>query len=151
MFSAQGTRLGLDLAIAMIAGMDALDQTQMLQVFLSYMAFCSGLLPPYSSRPDQRLATFVRSIERQSAAIVTMHVGKEMGDYLGILGWKCVWCMIFELRDLKLLSSNKSSTLISESSHDSDINVDDLLDDNNFKSRNSNIIHHTHFHPNIPK
>ena len=53
---------------------------------------------------DERTFCFVDSLERQSALIVAINAAVENGDMIGLDGWKYIWGMIFELRDLQLLS-----------------------------------------------
>eukprot|EP00577_Skeletonema_sp_RCC1716_P009469 CAMPEP_0113433698 /NCGR_PEP_ID=MMETSP0013_2-20120614/35079_1 /TAXON_ID=2843 ORGANISM="Skeletonema costatum, Strain 1716" /NCGR_SAMPLE_ID=MMETSP0013_2 /ASSEMBLY_ACC=CAM_ASM_000158 /LENGTH=676 /DNA_ID=CAMNT_0000323419 /DNA_START=70 /DNA_END=2097 /DNA_ORIENTATION=+ /assembly_acc=CAM_ASM_000158 len=53
---------------------------------------------------EERTYCFVDSLERQSALIVAINTAVENGDIIGLDGWKYIWGMIFELRDLQLLS-----------------------------------------------
>jgi hypothetical protein len=78
----------------------------------------TGLLGDYNMGPEERAHEFMLSVERQSALIVAMKVCLEHGDIVGLDGWKCVWGMVFELRDLQLLSARSYPRLMQESDAD---------------------------------
>lgn len=69
----------------------------------------SGLLSNYNTDAVDRTWSFVNSVESQSAVIVAIQIARDAGADIGVEGWKCVWGMIFELRDLKLLEGGGAS------------------------------------------
>jgi hypothetical protein len=112
----QNTRLGIELAYELLTR--ASGRPDIFQELFAHVCLMSGLLGEYNAGPDERSLEFMHSIERQSALIVAMKVCLEHGDVVGLDGWKCVWGMIFELRDLQLLSARTSPTLMAESDAD---------------------------------
>ena len=103
MLGSQNGRLGMDLSSDMLSGLKNLSCIDMFQEFFVQICIYTGLLGKYLSPTIERTSSFVESIERQSAVIITINTAKESGDIIGELGWKCVWGIIFELRDMKLL------------------------------------------------
>jgi len=111
MLGTQGARLGMDLSVEMLSGISNLpiSYLNIFQEFFVSICSCTGLLGNYESDAVTRTASFIESIERQSALVIALKTAKENGDAIGKVGWKCVWAMLFELRDLKLLSGPKGS------------------------------------------
>jgi len=97
-------RLGIDLAYEVLSGSSKLCRPDIFQDLFTNICHMSGLLGEYSLPADERADNFIKSFERQSAFTAAMNVAEENGDLLGLDGWKCVWAMVFELRDLQLLS-----------------------------------------------
>ena len=112
----QNSRLAIELAYELLCG--ASGRPDIFQDLFTHICLMTGLLGEYNANPDDRSQEFMQSIERQSALIVAMKVCMEHGDVVGLDGWKCVWGMVFELRDLQLLSARGSSTLMAESDAD---------------------------------
>ena len=97
-------RLGMDLAYELLTGSSKLCRQDIFQDLFSNICHMSGLLSEYNLPVEERADSFINSFEKQSAFIAAMNVAEENGDLLGLDGWKCIWAMVFELRDLKLLS-----------------------------------------------
>lgn len=121
MLGAQGARIGMDLALELLAGVRSLGRVDIFrEVFLCICRY-TGLLDNYFADAVDRTAAFVDSVEAQSAVIVVMQIARDAGDEVGIDGWKRVWGIIFELRDLKMLGggrSNKMRSILMESDAD---------------------------------
>ena len=112
----QNARLGIELSYELLSGASGRDD--IFQDLFSHICLMTGLLGEYTSGPDERSHDFIQSIERQSALIVAMKICIEHGDKVGLDGWKLIWGIIFELRDLQLLTTRCSETLLSESDSD---------------------------------
>lgn len=110
MHGAQGARLGMDLAVEMLAGVRNLGRTDVFRTMFRTVCAYTGLLGSYNADAVDRTTSFVHSVERQSAVIVALNTAKDAGDCIGIDGWKEVWSMILELRDLKLLGGWKGGS-----------------------------------------
>lgn len=112
----QSSRLGIELAHELLSG--ASGRPDIFQDLFTHICLMTGLLGDYNMSPDERSLEFLQSVERQSALIVAMKVCLEHGDVVGLDGWKCVWGMVFELRDLQLLSARSYPKLMAESDAD---------------------------------
>lgn len=115
---AQGARLGIDLALELMAGVRTLGRIDIFSRIFSSVCAYSGLLGEYKSDAVERTNNFVKSVEAQSAVIVSMRTAQEAANDLGLAGWMDVWAMLFELRDLKLLSGGQTRHLLKESDSD---------------------------------
>mmetsp|Transcript_15948 Transcript_15948/g.23458 ORF Transcript_15948/g.23458 Transcript_15948/m.23458 type:complete len:1647 (+) Transcript_15948:145-5085(+) len=118
---AQGARLGMDLALELMAGVRTIGRIDIFRLIFSSVCGYSGLLGGYKNDAVERTTNFVKSVEAQSAVIVAIRTAHEAANDLGIRGWMDVWTMILELRDLKLLSgglSDKTRSLLRESDSD---------------------------------
>mmetsp|Transcript_2900 Transcript_2900/g.6245 ORF Transcript_2900/g.6245 Transcript_2900/m.6245 type:complete len:1300 (+) Transcript_2900:2291-6190(+) len=102
-----GARLGIDLAYEMLSGASNLSRPDIFQDLFTNICYMSGLLGEYNLPTEERAAIFINSIEHQSAFTVAVNIAEENGDLIGLDGWKCVWAMVFELRDLQLLSGGR--------------------------------------------
>ena len=100
----QGARFGIDLANEILSGASSLGRHDLFQDLFINVCYMSGLLGNYNMSTEERTFCFVDSLERQSALIVAINTAVENGDMIGLDGWKYIWSMIFELRDLQLLS-----------------------------------------------
>merc|ERR1719491_1563860 len=121
MLGAQGARLGMDLSVAMLTGLRNLSCADTFQSFFHQICMYTGLLREYKSDGVERTASFVNSVECQSAVIIILNTAAECGELIGSNGWKMIWGVIFELRDLKLLGGGtncKHRSLIMESDLD---------------------------------
>ena len=103
MLDSQGARLGTDLSMTMLRGVRNLSRLDIFQDLFVRLCFCTGLVGDYACDAVERTAVFVDSVERQSAVVVAMKVATECGDLIGLDGWKSVWAILFEMRDLKLI------------------------------------------------
>lgn len=106
MLGSQGARLGMDLSMAMLRGLRNISQLDIFQDLFVHLCFCTGLVGEYTHDAVQRTAAFVDSVERQSAVVVSMKIATECGDLIGLEGWKCLWSILFEMRDLKLIGGS---------------------------------------------
>lgn len=113
-----GARLGIDLAYEVLSGASNLSRPDIFQDLFTNISYMSGLLGEYNMTPDERADIFIHSIEHQSAFTVAINIAEENGDIIGLDGWRCVWAMLFELRDLQLLSARKRPSLLRESDPD---------------------------------
>ena len=100
----QGALFGIDLANEILSGASSLGRHDIFQDLFINVCYMSGLLGNYNMSTEERTFCFVDSLERQSALIVAINTAVENGDMIGLDGWKYIWGMIFELRDLQLLS-----------------------------------------------
>jgi len=112
----QKSRLGIELAFELLSG--ASGRPDIFQDLFSHICLMTGLLGGYDTGPDERSYVFMQSVERQSALIVVVKVCLEYGDVVGLDGWKLIWGICLELRDLQLLPARRNSTLLSESEVD---------------------------------
>lgn len=104
----QGARLGIDLSMTMLKGVRNLSRLDIFQDLFVRICFCTGLLGEYTMDAVERTAAFVDSVERQGALLVALRTAMECGDWIGLEGWKCVWSILLEMRNLKLLGGGKS-------------------------------------------
>ena len=109
MLSAQGARLGMDIALEVLAGVRNVGRIDIFQRIFSSICGYSGLLGEYKSDAVERTSVFVNSVEAQSAVIVCVRVAQDASNDLGMDGWMRLWSMIFELRDLKMLGGGTTS------------------------------------------
>jgi len=113
-----GARLGIDLAYEMLSGAGNLSRPDIFQDLFTNICYMSSLLGEYNMSTDERADNFINSIEHQSAFTVALNIAEEHGDMIGLDGWKCVWAMLFELRDLQLLSGRRRPNIMKESDSD---------------------------------
>jgi len=121
MLGAQGARLGMDMSMAMLDGVRNLGRLDIFHQIFGCICRYTGLLGTYDRDSVDRTWSFVNSVEAQSAVSVAIQVARDAGDALNHEAWKCVWGIIFELRDLKLLSSGvtkKKKGILAESEPD---------------------------------
>ena len=112
------TRLGIDLAYEMLSGASKLRRPDIFQEIFTNICYMTGLVGEYDRAREERAYDFIKTIERQSAFTVAFNITEEYGDQIGLDGWKCVWAMLFELRDLKLLSGRGHRSILKESDPD---------------------------------
>lgn len=125
MHGAQGARLGMDIAWEMLAGVRQLGRIDVFCNIFKHVCRCSGLLN-YSSNGATRSWAFANSVEAQGAAVIALHMIRDANSELDQEGWKYIWAMLFELRDLKMLKgrlSRRGKSLLNES--DSDLLTED--------------------------
>ncbi len=111
MLGVQGARLGMDMAIDLLLGVLNMGRLDIFREIFSCVCFYTGLLGEYNLDAVDRTWSFVNSVEAQSAVIAVMKIAKAAGDKIGVEGWKQVWALLFELRDLKLLCGGKYGIL----------------------------------------
>jgi hypothetical protein len=124
MHGAQGARLGMDMAWEMLIGVRQLGRNDIFCKIFKCVCKFSGLLN-YTTNAAGRAWAFSNSVEAQSAVIVALRIARDASDEIDTEGWKYVWAIIFELRDLKMLGgglSSASKSLLRES--DSDLLTD---------------------------
>mmetsp|Transcript_38390 Transcript_38390/g.42460 ORF Transcript_38390/g.42460 Transcript_38390/m.42460 type:complete len:1562 (+) Transcript_38390:322-5007(+) len=121
MLGAQGARLGIDIALELMTGVRNIGRNDIFRLFFSSVCGHSGLLGGYKSDAVERASNFTKSVEAQSAVIVSIRTAHEAANELGIEGWMRIWAILFELRDLNLLvggSSKIGRILLAESDND---------------------------------
>jgi hypothetical protein len=120
MHGAQGARLGMDMAWEMLVGVRHLGRNDIFCKIFKLVCKFTGLLD-YTSNAVDRAWAFCNSVEAQSAVIVAMRIVDDANGDIDIVGWRLVFSMIFELRDLKMLgggTSNLTKSLLRESDPD---------------------------------
>ena len=120
MLGVQGARLGMDMAWNMLVGVRQLGRNDIFRKIFNCVCRYSGLLDYHSDAAD-RSWTFANSVEAQSAFVVALRIARDATDEIGVEGWKRLWLMLFELRDLKMLGggvSNRSRSMLMESDPD---------------------------------
>lgn len=120
MHGAQGARLGMDIAWEMLVGVRQLGRNDIFCNIFKHVCKCSGLLN-YSSNVAGRSWTFANSVEAQGAAVVALQMIRDANSELDEEGWKYIWAMLFELRDLKMIRgrvSRRGKSLLKESDSD---------------------------------
>ena len=120
MLAAQGARLGMDMAWDMLVGVRLLGRNDLFCKIFNCVCKYSGLLD-YKTDPAARSLAFAHSVESQSALVVALRVAKEATDEISLDGWKRIWSILFELRDLKMLGggiSTRGKSLLMESEPD---------------------------------
>jgi Sec7 domain len=105
MLGVQGARLGMDMAVEMLEGVLHLRRIDIFRRIFACVCKYTGLIGEYAATEDERANEFVNSLEAQSGLIVAIRVARTACDDIGVDGWKLVWQMMFELRDLKMLGS----------------------------------------------
>jgi hypothetical protein len=123
MLGVQGARLGMDMSLEMIAGVRQLGRIDLFRKIFTCVCGYTGLLGDYNSGAFERIGSLTNSVEAQSAIIVALRAALDAGSDLDIGGWKRIWSMLFELRDLKMIAGGNSATILRESDPD-------LLNDN---------------------
>ena len=120
MHGAQGARLGMDIACEMLVGVRQLGRNDIFSDIFKHVCQCSGLLN-YSVNGAGRSWAFANSVEAQGAAVIALQMIRDASSELDRDGWKDIWAMLFELRDLKMLRgsvSRRGRSLLSESDSD---------------------------------
>jgi hypothetical protein len=120
MHGAQGARLGMDMAWEMLIGVRQLGRNDIFCKIFKCICKFSGLLD-YNTNAAGRAWAFSNSVESQSAVIVALRIARDASDEIDTEGWKYIWAIIFELRDLKMLGgglSNARKSLLRESEAD---------------------------------
>jgi hypothetical protein len=115
MLGVQGARLGMDLSVEMLKGVRKLGRFDIFCKIYSWVCNYTGLLGPTNSDNADRIRALTESIESQSAIVVALTTAIEAADHFDEECWKHLWCVIFELRDLKLIpcrSAGNSSILL---------------------------------------
>ncbi|GKY94629.1 hypothetical protein MPSEU_000428400 [Mayamaea pseudoterrestris] len=129
MLGVQGARLGMDLAIEMLQGVRKLGRFDVFYRIFIWVCDYTGLLgSPNADIADRTLAV-IESVESQSAVVVALTTAIDMAEHLDEDCWKHLWCIIFELRDMKLIPhrSAGNASLLLES--DLDLLTDDARRD----------------------
>ena len=120
MLGAQGSRLGMDMAWEMLGGVRKLGRNDLFRKIFNCVCKFSGLLE-YTSNAADRTWRFANSVEAQSAFIIALRTAHDAHSELGIEGWKRIWLMLFELRDLKMFGggvSRQRKSVLAESDPD---------------------------------
>lgn len=104
MLGVQGARLGMDLALAMLSGVRKLGRIDIFRKIFTWVCEYTGLLNDYTTDCIERGLRLTNSLESQSAIVVVIRTALEAAEDLDEECWKRVWSIVFELRDLKLIS-----------------------------------------------
>ena len=118
MLGVQGARLGMDMSFEMLHGVCQLGRVDIFRRIFRCICDYSGLLDEYTQDAVERTWAFANSLESQAALVVAVRTALEFGEDLDEECWKRVWSMVFELRDLKLISAGKEKGLFRESDPD---------------------------------
>lgn len=120
MLGSQCARLGMDVCAEMLRVLKKYAPVEVFRDFFVKICFSTGLLGDYGSDAVQRTLSFLESVERQSAVVMVIKNAIDCADIIDKEGWKCVWGIVFELRDLKLLGKGKNNhqSLVIESDDD---------------------------------
>eukprot|EP00934_Nitzschia_sp_Nitz4_P000778 Nitzschia sp. Nitz4//scaffold170_size48074//15496//20557//NITZ4_007104-RA/size48074-snap-gene-0.36-mRNA-1//1//CDS//3329538637//778//frame0 len=116
----QGARLGMDMAWDMLVGVRQLGRNDIFRKIFSSVCEFSGLLD-YGTDVHSRGIRFATSAEKQGALVVAIRIAREATDEVGVDGWRQLWLMLLELRDLQLLgigNGKPSESLLCESEPD---------------------------------
>ena len=105
----QGARLGMDLAVILLQGARDLGRPDIFRDIFETVCRYSGLLGAYGADVEDRTSDLVHSVKRQSAVAVAISAARDCGDYIGYQGWRCIWGLVFELRDLMVLGGARQS------------------------------------------
>lgn len=103
MLGVQGARLGMDMSLEMLTGVRLLGRLDIFRKIFSWVCYYTGLLGNYHANAAERSWALMNSVEAQSAIVVALRTALESGDHLDMDGWRRVWSILFELRDLKVL------------------------------------------------
>jgi hypothetical protein len=105
--SPQAARWGIDLSSAVLDGARIMSRLDIFRMFFVQIALFTGLLDNGGVAENHENVTLslLGSIERQGAIVCLMRKSYEYRDILGIDEWKCLWGIIFDLRDRALLST----------------------------------------------
>lgn len=114
MLGVQGARLGMDMSMEMLRGVRQLGRIDIFRRIFICICDYSGLLGEYTRDNAERAWAFINSLESQAALIVAFQTAVDLDscEDLDEDCWKRVWSMLFELRDLKLLSRRKPDTSV---------------------------------------
>jgi hypothetical protein len=103
MLGVQGARLGMDMSIEMLNGVRQLGRIDIFRDIFTWVCDYTGLLIQYDCDAVERTCALTNSVEAQAAVVVAIRTALEAGEDLDQDGWKRVWSIIFELRDLKVI------------------------------------------------
>eukprot|EP00339_Tiarina_fusa_P025497 CAMPEP_0117064884 /NCGR_PEP_ID=MMETSP0472-20121206/45332_1 /TAXON_ID=693140 ORGANISM="Tiarina fusus, Strain LIS" /NCGR_SAMPLE_ID=MMETSP0472 /ASSEMBLY_ACC=CAM_ASM_000603 /LENGTH=1197 /DNA_ID=CAMNT_0004785235 /DNA_START=66 /DNA_END=3658 /DNA_ORIENTATION=+ len=120
MLGAQSARLGMDMAWDMLVGVRQLGRNDLFCKIFNCVCKFSGLLD-YKTNAADRTWKFSNSVEAQSAFVIALRTARDAHNEIGIDGWKRIWLMLFELRDLKMFGggvSRKRKSALTESEPD---------------------------------
>jgi hypothetical protein len=108
MLGVQGARLGMDMSLDLMGGVRQLGRLDIYHKIFSCVCAFTGLLGDYIEDGVERTWALTNSVEAQSAVVVAFKIATEAGEDLDEDCWKLVWSILFELRDLKLISRGKA-------------------------------------------
>jgi hypothetical protein len=108
MLGVQGARLGMDMLSDDCRFASRIDLFR--KIFTCVCGY-TGLLGEYDAGAVERIWSLTNSVEAQGAVIVALRAALDAGSDLDIDGWKRIWSMLFELRDLKMIAAGNSGRL----------------------------------------
>jgi hypothetical protein len=107
LLSPQAACWGIDICCVILNGTRTIMRLDLFQRFFVQLALFSGLLGTITETPEEKTMSLVSSIERQGALICLFKNLYEHRDILGVDEWKCVWAIIFDLRDRELFCAKQ--------------------------------------------
>ena len=107
MLGVQGARLGMDMALDLMSGVRQLGRVDIFRKIFACVCDFTGLVGDYTVDGVERTWALTNSVEAQSAVVVAFRVVADAGEDLDEEGWKLIWSILFELRDLKLIARGK--------------------------------------------
>jgi Sec7 domain len=111
MLGVQGARLGMDMAFEMLHGVKQLGRVDIFCKIFTWVCDYTGLLGDYTADAVERTLMLTNSVEAQSAVVVAIQTAIESGEDLNEDAWKRIWSIMFELRDLKLISRGSKQSM----------------------------------------
>ena len=120
MLGVQGARLGMDMSVEMLNGVRQLGRIDIFRMIFRGVCEYTGLLGEhYNTDSVERTWHLTNSVEAQSAVVVAIRTALEAGEDLDEDGWKRLWCILFELRDLKMVCHGTNGrSILHESDQD---------------------------------
>jgi len=103
----QAARWGIDMCCAILDGTRMITRLDLFRRFFVQLALFSGLLGTVADSPEDKTMALVGSVERQGAIVCLFKNSFEHRDILGVDEWKCVWAILFDLRDRELFSTKQ--------------------------------------------
>jgi len=105
----QAARWGIDLCCSILDGTRKITRFDLFRRIFVQLALFSGLLGIISESPEDKTMSLISSIERQGAIVCLFMNSFGHRDILGVDEWKCLWAVVFDLRDRALLSTQRIS------------------------------------------
>jgi hypothetical protein len=107
MLGVQGARLGMDMAVEMMNGVRQLGRIDIFRKIFTCVCDYTGLVGDYTEDSVERTWVLSNSVESQSAVVVAFRIASEASEELDEDGWRQIWSILFEMRDLKLIARGK--------------------------------------------
>lgn len=108
MMGIQGSRLAMDMSMEILNGIRQIGRIDIFRKAFISICDYTGLTGEYTEDAVERAWSLSNSIEQQSAIVIAFKIAISAGEDLDEECWKHVWAILFELRDLKVISRCKS-------------------------------------------